>query len=186
MYFCDRLLGCGLSLVLATFALAEERRSEYQFTGAHEHGRANLFVVMEREELQIEFQSPGMSLLGFEHDARTEGQKKELDRLHHLLEDERALIILKGGRCERLSVDVDMQGLELDEHEEKHNHNEAEHSEIRVLYSFRCHESGQLNSIRLVLFEQFPALERVDAQWIVRSKQGAQTLRANQPLIELQ
>lgn len=53
------------SLLLATSAGAAA--GEHREHGAHEHGVAQLNLVLEGEKLLIELASPGVNIVGFEH-----------------------------------------------------------------------------------------------------------------------
>jgi Protein of unknown function (DUF2796) len=56
---------CIMALLPAGMALADE--AERREHGAHEHGVAELNLALDGKELWIEFSSPAVNLVGFEH-----------------------------------------------------------------------------------------------------------------------
>ncbi|WP_200870123.1 ZrgA family zinc uptake protein [Catenovulum agarivorans] len=85
---------------------------------------------------------------------------------------------------------------EHDEHEHKHDKHEHEHEhdghersdthiEITANYQFLCDDITEISAIQIKLFEQFPALEKVQAIWIGPNGQNAQMLSKNDNSIKL-
>lgn len=182
----------SFSLWLGAFApsllAGEEHRHEgYSEHGSHVHGLASLFVVQDGDELLVELESPGINLVGFEHQARTQAEQESIAELKRLLENEGRLISLNGGDCQLMHVETAMPGLDKDhdEHEHEHEH-EVGHGEVHAQYRFHCQQPKDLQAIELTLFKEFANLQEVKAQWIVGDRQGAATLSAENRLIELQ
>ncbi len=62
-------------------------------------------------------------------------------------------------------------------HEEEHEgeHGSENHKDIVVSYEWDCADKN-LSAISVNLFRVYPAIEKIDAQWIVSGKQGAKVL----------
>lgn len=75
-----------------------------------------------------------------------------------------------------------------DEHKHEHEHAHAEganHSDIAPTYIFHCQSTTAIQSITVNLFDAFPAIEKLNTQWIANDQQGAQTLTAKTRKITL-
>ncbi|RDE22474.1 DUF2796 domain-containing protein [Motiliproteus coralliicola] len=117
------LLGLALLGPISQPLLANEH--EHQQLDAHQHGAAELNMVVEGEEVLIELITPADNILGFEHQAKTEADKHKL---------EQAVASLRQGAIIQLSGDADcklesiaIESALLEDHQE-HDH-DAEHAE---------------------------------------------------------
>lgn len=182
--------------------------------GAHVHGEAQLNVVLEDKELTIALETPAMNVMGFEYEPKTEEDlEKSHDALHALKDAE--WLVINGGKCELHDADVDWQYAEAvhahfhkdkehgehkhEEHKhEEHKHEEHEHShaghqheegethsDVDAKFDFDC-QSSAVEAISVNLFDAFPGFEKLNVQWIVGDKQGAQTLTASSRVLKLQ
>jgi len=103
--------------------------------GAHEHGAAELLLSSEGRDVQITFNSPAQSLVGFETAAVTAEQKAAVERAEAILMAPNDLFILEGNSCELIDASVDVSSImsvgnvpsQSEEHAEHAEH--AEHVE---------------------------------------------------------
>ena len=79
--------------------------------GAHEHGAAELLLSSEGKDVQITFNAPAQSLVGFETAAVTEEQKAAVARAQAILMAPRDLFAVEGNSCELIDVTVDVSSL---------------------------------------------------------------------------
>ena len=79
--------------------------------GAHEHGVAELLLSSEGRDVQITFNSPAQSLVGFETAAVTAEQKAAVERAEAILMAPNDLFILEGNSCELIDATVDVSSL---------------------------------------------------------------------------
>jgi len=79
--------------------------------GAHEHGAAELLLSSEGKDVQITFNAPAQSLVGFETAAVTEEQKAAVARAQAVLMAPRDLFSLEGNSCELIDATVDVSSL---------------------------------------------------------------------------
>ena len=79
--------------------------------GAHEHGAAELLLSSEGKDVQITFNAPAQSLVGFETAAVTEEQKAAVARAEAILIAPRDLFSLEGNSCELIDATVDVSSL---------------------------------------------------------------------------
>ena len=79
--------------------------------GAHEHGAAELLLSSEGKDVQITFNAPAQSLVGFETAAVTEEQKAAVARAQAILMAPRDLFSLEGNFCTLIDSTVDVSSL---------------------------------------------------------------------------
>jgi hypothetical protein len=166
---------------------------------AHEHGSAELNFVREGQVVQIEFFSPGANLLGFE---RMPATSEEWMLLATVAEDLETAIWLLGEQLD--GCDMRIEAMEIpsfsagagghdghdhgDAHEDHEDHDEAEHIDhvdFRVQYTFEC--AGSLPSqLVITAFASFPAIERINTQWIIAGRPGFNELTVNASALSLE
>ena len=79
--------------------------------GAHEHGAAELLLSSEGRDVQITFNSPAQSLVGFETAAVTAEQKAAVERAEAILMAPNRLFALEGNSCELIEASVDVSSI---------------------------------------------------------------------------
>ena len=79
--------------------------------GAHEHGAAELLLSSEGRDVQITFNSPAQSLVGFETAAVTAEQKAAVERAEAILIAPNELFVLEGNSCELIDASVDVSSI---------------------------------------------------------------------------
>ena len=79
--------------------------------GAHEHGAAELLLSSEGRDVQVIFNAPAQSLVGFETVAVTEEQKATVARAEAILMAPRDLFSLEGNFCTLIDSTVDVSSL---------------------------------------------------------------------------
>ncbi|WP_343314751.1 DUF2796 domain-containing protein [Brucella sp. BE17] len=147
--------------MLASAAHAEEERREL---GPHVHGHGSLMVAIEGNNIQMEFVAPGMDIVGFEHEADTNRQKRAVEAaLADLKEPLNLFELPESAGCAVTSTDVK---LVAEEHEHDHGAAQTEspgeiddeenhHSEFRATYALTCEAAEQIKSINFRFFDRF-------------------------------
>ena len=105
-------------------------------SGAHEHGAAELLLSSEGQDVQITFNSPAQSLVGFETAAVTAEQKGAVARAEAILMAPDDLFALEGNSCELIDATVDFSSImgvgsassQPEEHSD-HSDDHADHPE---------------------------------------------------------
>lgn len=177
---------------LVALALTASAGVHAENFAAHEHGVANLMLSQEGNEVMMELDGASDSLLGFEHQPKTEAEEQAVIKLVKLLNTPDKLTSL-ARKCKLVDTDLEMPfavaehshaGHDDDhkghdghdehdhakhDHEEHDEHNHAghkssTHSDIRVSYQFDC-KGQDVENIQINLFANLPHLEelRVEA-----------------------
>jgi hypothetical protein len=171
-----RLAGSLLALVLALLWFLPEGASA-QPGKAHVHGFGTLLVAVEEEELVLELTVPGEDIVGFEHAAHSEEDKRRVKKALEVLKAADKLFRLDAGAgCRLEGVDVlaalgGEGGDKSSEHKHHHGHDhdkkggqaeEQAHGEFRLRYHLHCKAPDRLKTLKLILFDRFPGLQEVN------------------------
>ncbi|GIZ11684.1 DUF2796 domain-containing protein [Pseudomonas sp. NCCP-436] len=155
--------------------------AEHGSLGAHEHGVANLNIALDGKQLEVQLESPAMNLIGFEHAARSEADKAQLENARRELEKPLTLFALSSNNCRNTRIELHSPLFYEGVHEHHHSHgHDDEHSEIHAHYQFEC--TNELKQLSLAeLFKRFPATEKVQVQLIGPAGQQGLILTPSQP-----
>ena len=163
-----------------------------QELGSHVHGLTELNVVIADQDVQIEFVSPAINLLGFE---RASNSPEESKLFNEVLEDLQAAEWLLGDQLRdcQMSTPVfeapefgshemsegheDHEDHEDHEHED-HEHEADDHADFRVQYLFDC-QSAPRSNLTVTAFDRFAGIEEISVRWIFGRQQGVSNLTPN-------
>ena len=175
---------------------------------SHEHGAAIIKMVMEDEKLQIEFEVPSESLIGFEHFPKSQSNRENFNKAIKVLSDPSKLFS-KPTKAECLLVGMnvsqslfsneeehghdesekeDEHGHDESEKEDEHGHDESEkseiHSEFSSKYHWHCEHLDEIDSIDTQLMNIFPRIEEIRVRWITKNNQGSIELESKDDRIK--
>lgn len=159
--------------------------------GVHEHGLAVLRVVLDGGALEIELATPLDTLVGFEHAPRTAAQRAALEVAERGLRDGAALFGLpEAAGCALMAVSLASPWLQSEDRADAGGaaHVQAgdgDHGELVAGYRFQCARPQALDALQLRLFELFPRLRAVRAEWASARGQGAAKLTRGQARLAL-
>ena len=153
---------------------------------SHEHGAAIINLVMEDEKLQIEFEVPSESLIGFEHFPKSQSNRENFNKAIKVLSDPSKLF-LQPIKAECLLVGMNVSQ-SLFSNEEEHGHDESEkaeiHSEFSSKYHWHCEHLDEIDSIDTQLMNIFPRIEEIRVRWITKNNQGSIELESKNDRIK--
>ena len=161
---------------------------------SHEHGAAKLMMVMEGKKLQVEFEVPSESLIGFEHFPKSQGNRKNFNEAIKILSDPSKLFSIPiKAECLLVGMNVSQSLFSNEEEhghedEEKHGHDESEkaemHSEFKSNYHWNCLQIDEIDSIGNQIMSYFPRIEEIRVIWIAKNSQGSLKLESNNDRIQ--
>lgn len=146
--------------------------AEHGSLDAHEHGAAQLNVVLDGKVLELQLESPAMNLVGFEHAAKSDADKAKVAAARSQLEQPQPLFGLNAGDCtiSKQELESPLFADHADTHKHKHDHeksHDSEHSDIHAHYTLDCQKPEELKQLNLgELFKRFPATEKIQVQLI--------------------
>ena len=164
---------------------------------SHEHGAAKLMMVMEGKKLQVEFEVPSESLIGFEHFPKSQRNRKNFNEAIKILSDPSKLFS-KPIKAECLLVGMNVSqsqfsneeehGHDESEKEDEHGHDESEkseiHSEFKSNYYWNCQHLDEIDSIGTQLMSFFFGIEEIRVNWISNNGQGSLELESKDDRIK--
>jgi hypothetical protein len=173
----------------------EEEGDEHREHGAHEHGAATLTVAWSGNEMEVELDTPAFNLFGFEYEPSTDEDVQIVEEAVHDLKSGGLLIINAEASCHQSNADIttawDHEGEHADEagpEDADHVNEEGEtHSDVQAAFSLVCDSPDDIRSLDLSpLFNRFPNLAELEAQWISDTGQSGAELTAESPQLSLQ
>lgn len=176
----------ALPLVLPlTFAQAGEARHGHRHDqeghaslAAHEHGSARMNLALDGQLLEIEFASPAMNLVGFEHAPRSDADKSRIAAARSSLEQPLTLFGLPG------AANCQVTHQELSSALFEPAATARGHSEIQAHYQLQCAAPEALQRLDVAtLFATFPATQKIQAQLIGPNGQRGVDLTAEQAVL---
>jgi hypothetical protein len=192
------LIGLIITFAFSMPLVAGEH--EHEQHDAHLHGEAELLVAVDGKRLEIEFMSPAMNIVGFEHHPSTEEQQAAVaSAIATMKKPEVMLSLSPDAKCTLVSaaIDTPLAGHEAHDKHEKEGHEHEEHAEhegepaeethsdFTAHYRFNCEEPGKLTTMDIGIFKQFPGTESIEAQTISNRGQHKLDLTPEKTTLEL-
>ena len=106
----------GLALLSSSMTLSAD---EFESHGAHVHGIAQLQIAVEKNTLEMHFESPAMNIVGFEHDVESQEQAEKLKNVLSMLMKGDELFLFTGGQCSFVEIEIENP---FEENHEDHHH----------------------------------------------------------------
>jgi hypothetical protein len=162
--------------------------------GVHQHGVAELDMVIEPPMVAIAFSSPLANLTGFEHRPASAEEQALWDSTLALLQRADELIQLPtAADCSLSRVDLHLpftaknghQSHDHQHHQAQDEHQHTAHADLMAEYQYLCANSQALKTLQLPLMQRFPAIEQLNVQLITVSGQHQHTLTAGQTELPL-
>ncbi len=164
-------------IILFSKTFAENRHK------VHEHGTSNITIAIENNVLQIQLEAPLMDIAGFEGEPKTKLQKQKLREASNKLKNWQDIFKLATGSCskDRVTILGEHKKNQIHNHKNYHKKNEKNiHSDIKILYEFNCTKPNNFKFLEIKLFETFPNIRKINAQWTTASGQGQKVLNKKQ------
>ena len=150
---------------------------------AHLHGHTELMIAIEGSTLEINFESPASSIVGFEHKATSSEQFQLIEGARAILESPIELFSFSGGDCSLSKADTDFSAISV-QHKERQM-SEQKHSEITARYKYDCAQAQSLDAVTVNLISRFPRIEKIRARWLTDTKQDSVELTSAFNLIRI-
>lgn len=176
----------NLNATLAVDA-AEKRHAD-----GHVHGIAEVNIAVEGKKIVIELRTPTEGLMGFEHEAKTEAEKKARDAALRTLESRFAdLVILDkklGCKSQSAKVRIDHSD-KRDEKDKKHGHEgdkkSGEHREARAAFEYECQQNPAGSTVHFGVTKLFPDIHELKVQVLSHAKQSGATIKKDKGEVKL-
>ena len=158
-------LAAILPLLMNTGAYGEDKHDhkhddEHRSLEAHEHGKSVLRIAIEGNQVKFELESPANDIVGFEHAAKTDEQKKAVKQALSVLENAENLFTPdKSAGCVKKDSEAEF---EL----------EGEHAAFHAHWSMECSQMPSLTNLNVTFFDAFSGAEEVEVEVEAVSSSG--------------
>jgi len=153
---------------------------------AHEHGVANMQLVIMENEILIEVHSPLFNMLGFEHQANSSTQQKLIQQQLQLINQAKLIELDAKAQCQVLSKTV-KHPFENKLQAKDQDTPQAKHRDIHFEYHLRCQKPRNLKQINMDnLFSAWQHLQSLRVEWIYHNHQSAVKLTREMPVLSFE
>lgn len=187
-----RYLTCGLLAWSVASLAAPVGAAEKRHAHSHVHGVAEVTIAVEGKKLAIEFISPTDGLMGFEHEAKTDADKKKRDAALKILEsrfDELVILDKKLG-CKSPGGKVAITQPEPQKSADKKSSQGdgkkgGEHREARAACNYECQQAPAGSRVRFGVTKLFPRIDELKVQVLGDAKQSGAVIKKDKGEIGL-
>ena len=182
----------GLIVSLMVSAPLAVDGAEKRHADAHVHGIAEVNIVVEGKKIVIELRTPTEGLMGFEHEARTDAEKKKRDAALRTLEsrfEDLVIVDKKLGCKSQPGIVRIVQSGNRDEKDKKHGHDgdkkSGEHREARAAFEYECQQNPAGSSVQFGVTKLFPEIYELRVQVLSDAKQSGATIKKDKGEVKL-
>jgi hypothetical protein len=193
-----RRVGILSCLIFLGFISMPAVAAEQRHAGKHVHGEGELNIAVEGMTALIEFRAPGDSLYGFEHEAKTDAEKKKLQGALELLKSKihEMVILDKSLGCKftpkRVAVVEEGADHGTKTQEQKgsagkpvEQKKSPEHREVVAEFSLACAKPLSGTTVRFGFTKAFPSLNELEVQALSGANQSGATIRKDKGSVKL-
>jgi hypothetical protein len=185
------LVGLTIGMLCAVARAAEKRHSE-----AHVHGVAEINIAVEGSKADVEFHAPAESVMGFEHEARSESDKKKRDAVLRTLQTKMNQMVLFDPKLSCKFSEAKTTVVEAKEErskeppgktaqEPKGQKKAGEHREVRATSSVTCEKPLAGSRVTFGVTKVFPEIHEIKVQVLSDTKQTGATIKKDQGYVRL-
>lgn len=177
-----------LGLILVSTAVYAGKKKEHRHHEAHVHGGATLSIAFDQLKGKVEFKAASEGVLGFEHEAKSEKDKKKLTDTVAKFESSIGSMIKfdESAGCAFTKEKIEMVP-EKEDHDEKekgHEEHKGEHSDFIANFSVDCKKEIKGTKVTFD-FTSFKGLKDLDVTLLVGDLQKSVEVKRKPVTIEL-
>ena len=163
--------------------LTPSTAAEFRSRPPHVHGSATLNIALQDGGLDIEFESPAINVIGFEHEPATDQERAALLQANRTFDAaERLFVWPPDATCKQTSTKRTPITYEHDGDDEKPNAPEANYE---VSYRFACAHPEKLEWINVQLFGVTRGMQKITATVVTPKIQRQTELTAGHTQVSL-
>lgn len=141
---------------------------------AHVHGSGHVSLAFDGAKGKIQFESPGQSLFGFEHEAKSKNDKKKKDAALQKLEDKISEMIVLDPS---LKCDIKKDIFEVIQ--------KNGHADVSAEFTVQCQQPVAGSSISFHFQKVFTSLKNIQVDVLAGDMQKSLAVKKNGESIEL-
>ena len=178
------LVGLTIGASCAVALTAEKRHFD-----AHVHGMAEINIAVEGNKADVEFRAPAENIMGFEHEAKSESDKKKRDAALRTLQTKMSQMVLFDPKLSCQFSDAKTAVVEEKEgktaQEPKDQKKAGEHREVRATWSVACDKPLAGSRVTFGVTKVFPEIHEINIQVLSDTKQSGATIKKDQGDVRL-
>lgn len=192
-----------IPLVLVAAVAAPTPAESHRELGAHVHGRGTLDIAIEGQRVAMELEAPGMDIVGFERQPKSNADKAAVERVTKLLKEPLALFKLpEAAGCTLVDAKVELK-VEADKAEDKkpaegkkgghshahghgHSHDHSQHTAFRATYQLACADPAKITSIAFDYFKRFTGAKSLAVNVVSGAGQKSYEVKRAKPTLALE
>jgi hypothetical protein len=172
------VLEFSLTVLIADEGIAAEKRH----AESHVHGVAEINIVVEGKKVVVEFRSPAEGLMGFEHEANTDADKKKRDAALKVIKERFGELVIfdKSLGCKFQPGEVVIVQSDPGDGKDQHgksDHKSGEHSEVRATHNFACEKGPAGSRVQFGVTKLFSNIHELKVQVLSDAKQSGATIK---------
>ncbi|HPI41054.1 MAG TPA: DUF2796 domain-containing protein [Pseudobdellovibrionaceae bacterium] len=178
-----------LGVILTSLVVFADKKNEHRHHEAHVHGGAVLNIAFDQLQGKVEFKGASEGVLGFEHEAKTEKDKKKLSQVISQFESGMGSMVKFDASlgCVFSKEKIERVGEENHEDHENQNddkHHHGEHSDFVALFNVLCKK--EIKGTKLTIdFTQFKGVKDLDVTILVGDLQKSIEVQRKPVTVEL-
>lgn len=182
------LVGLTIGMSCAVARAAEKRHSE-----AHVHGVAEINIAVEGSKADVEFRAPAESVMGFEHEAKSESDKKKRAAALRAVQTKMGQMVLFDPKLSCKFSETKAAVVEEKEERSKESAGKAstdqkktgEHREVHATSSVTCDKPLAGSRVTFGVTKVFPEIHEIKVQVLSDIKQSGATIKKDQGDVRL-
>lgn len=179
---------CALSVALAMLSSDMGGAAEKRHHEAHVHGVAEVNIAIDGSKADVEFRAPAESVMGFEHEAKSESDKKKRDAALRTVQTKMNQMVVfdpklscKFSEVKTAIVEEKGEPGKTQSDKSAHGHKDqkktAEHREVRATFSAACDKTLAGSRVTFGVHKTFPAIGEIKVQVLGDAKQSGATIK---------
>ncbi|NIY73074.1 DUF2796 domain-containing protein [Marivivens donghaensis] len=183
----------GLALLATVAAAPLFAEDGHREMGAHVHGVSKLEMAVEGSTVEMNLESPGMDIVGFEYEPSTDADLAAVENaIAQLMRADELFAFNDAAGCAPVEAMAELHIHDGDEHDhgedhadheeehhdehgdEEHEHEEgARHTEFEAHYVFECEDTSALTTVEFPFFNHFENAHEIEAQYVTDAGAGS-------------
>ncbi len=167
--------------------------------GAHEHGTAKIDIALQDTDGSIFIKVPSESIYGFEHEAKSEAEKKKVSEANNILKKNILEIVRFDPSLGCTATEdkitpfiADTEDDDDNEHEStsekkhgEHGEKHGEHRDFQAEFKIKCKQTAVGSRIQFAFTTYFPKVQKIIVQLNSDKLQTSVTVSKNKGFIQL-
>jgi hypothetical protein len=179
-----KILVSSLIVLISVYSFAESKKQIHQVQSFHKPGVEELrLVVLDNIVLNVELHAQAQNIVGFEHKANSETDKKKVIEVYNKLKDPAAVLdVPKAADCKVNQYVIEGEVFEnvpgIPQFRETKNNEtqESDRREAKVTYSLQCFKWAQLKGLKASVFKTFPDLKQLHVTTTLKDSQPSKQI----------